>query len=162
MPILGSYPSHVVAARKIICAVATSLSIKWFSPRMWADDDPVDIKDKTAAMNVHAKACIRLAATLRLAPVSKIPVKKQDTFIRQYSNDLIKLEKDRVLQSQKAVALLEVANITQCNVVSMTQDKGEWNHLYTTTRELLEDFFYPYFPEAEDDGMQLYLKMANA
>ena len=156
-----AYPSHVIAARKIICAVATSLAIKWFNPLMWSEDDPIEVKDKTAAMNVAAKSCIRLATTLRLAPISKIPVRKQDTFLRKYADDLLKLKEDRVLQSEKALALLEVANLTQCNVVCMTHDMREWDYLYKITRELLEDFFYPHFPDIEDKGMDLYFQMTH-
>lgn len=156
-----TYPSHIIAARKIICAAATSLAIKWFTPAMWADDDPVVVKDKTVAMNEAAKSCIRLATTLRLAPVSKIPVQKQDTFLRKYAENLLKLQNDPVLQSEKALTLLEVSNICQCNVVAMTRDTHEWNHLYWATRELLEDIFYPHFPDVEDKGMELFFQMTH-
>jgi len=154
-------PSHVIAARKIICAVCTSLAIKWFNPRMWDDGDPVEVKDQTAAMNVLAKACIRLATTLKLIPVSQIAVRKRDTFVRQYANELLKIPHGEE-QSRKAIALLELANLTQCDVVSITKDDAEWNALYRATRELLEKYFYPFFPEAEDDGMKLYMAMCRS
>ena len=155
------YPEHIINARKAICAVVTSLSIKWFSPDMWADDDPQDVKDQTSKMYRWANSCIKLATSIKLAPISKITIKKQDSFIRKYASSLIKLDKDRVLQTKRAISLLEVANITQCNVVLMSHDKREWNWLYQSTRKLLEKFLYPFYPETEDDGMGLYLQMVG-
>ena len=156
------YPSHIVAARKVICAVVTSLANKWFVPLMWAEDDPQELKDQTMAMNLYAKACIRLATTLKLAPVSQIAIKRQDSFIRKYTDDLLKLKSERELQTKRAIMLLEVSNICQCNVVAITQDKSEWRQLYDTTRELLERYFYPFFPSIEDEGMELYSQMCNS
>ena len=155
------YPSHVIAARKVICAVATSMAIKFFCPQMWDEFDPVEVKDKTLAMNVAAKACLRLATTLRLAPVSKIAVKKQDTFIRKYAAYLLDLPHGEE-QTRKTIELLELANICQCNVVIMSHDNGEWDYLYKITREMLEEFLYPHYPEAEDEGMELYYQMTHA
>ena len=158
---LKQHPSHVIAARKILCAVCTSLATKWFNSKMWEESDPVEVQDKTLAMNVLAKTCIKLATTLRLIPVSQLAVRKRDNFIRKYAKDLLKIPHGEE-QSRKAIALLEVANLTQCDVVAITKDDGEWNALYRTTRELLEKYFYPYFPEAEDEGMQLYMAMCGS
>jgi len=157
---LKEYPPHIIDARKVICAVVSSLAAKWFTPAMWAEDDPKEVKDQTAKFDRWSLVCTRLCSGIRLTPASKIAVRKQDTFIRKYANDLLKIGKSE-LQTKKALTLLEVANLTQCNVVSITRDKREWNWLYVVTRKLLEKYFYPHFPEIEDEGMELYLKMCK-
>ena len=154
------YPSHVVAARKVICADVTSLAVKWFTPNMWEHDDPIELQDLTLAMNMYAKACIRLAVTLKLAKISQLVIKKMDAFIQSYHNEIKEnYHKNKLLYTKKCLVLLEVANIWQCDVVAMIHDNSEWQHLYTTTRKMLEKFFYPNFPTVEDEGLDLYLQM---
>ena len=157
---LKEYQPHIIDARKVICAVVSSLAAKWFTPMMWAEDDPKEVKEQTAKFDRWAQACTKLCTSIKLNPASKIAVRKQDAYIRKYANDLLKLEHGE-LQTKKAIMLLEVANLTQCNVVAITRDKREWNWLYVSTRKLLEKFFYPFFPEVEDEGMELYLKMCK-
>ena len=157
---IKEYPAHIIDARKVICAVVSSLAAKWFTPLMWAEDDPKEVKEQTLKFNRWSMSCTKLCTGIKLTPASKIAVRKQDAFIRKYANDLLKLGHGE-LQTRKAITLLEVANITQCNVVAITRDKREWNWLYVVTRKLLEKFFYPFFPEVEEDGMKLFLKMCN-
>lgn len=155
-----TYPQHVIEARKVLCASCTMLASKWFRPEMWEDDDPQEVKDQTAKVFKWSQVCVEKVLGIKLSSASKLAVRKQDTFIRNFAASIFKC-KDPLLMTQKSILLLEVANCTQCNVVAMTRDNREWNWLYGSTRKLLDTFLYPSFPDLEEEGMLLYSQMAG-